>query len=597
MKWTPLLLFVAACAAFGQEEAVETRRFAVGFLVSRPMDRIAPSLGLAQDAIGAQVTQGEEIGGGLVGTEGLIRILQRDVVPESWKVEGMSLEADDLGVLVAVNRRAVLDGVAAWLARARARYARRLAVDAAWVVVPFDAWGRVEPRGLQAASKVLQSARLFAAPGSRVHAQNLVQQAYVRDYDVQISTGAAGLDPIVDVLSTGGRIDLCAWPGPAGERIVFDVRAEFAAFEGMDERTLKLQLAEAPAGPGWEGLVQLPRTTFDRIRGRAVAKPGETVVAASASRADGVLALLLTPTFVDDGVPAAADPPGAFTRLYDVGAITARVQDWAGPRPELVSPTAGGAGPLTGATFTLDEPREGYGLEQLADEVEKLVGKKNLEKTEGAALAVRATAEQQARVEALLSEHFVRESRTVQTEAAIVAFKAGARAEWAKTVTALAPGGSRSPDEAVAALLEEARKGAAVRLAGWMSAGGKPGQRIHLLAGKQRAYVQDFEPQMSTSAGCYDPIIGLLLTGLGMDLRPVPRADGGAVDLQLKLWMLAAGEPAEEKKVSSGGGPIQRPTLSGPIWDMEVACLPGQWTLAALESRGDEEVALFVRVR
>lgn len=597
MKWTPLLLFGAACAAFGQEDAVETRRFAVGFLTSRPMDTSSWSLGLAQDAIGTTVTQGEEIGSGLVGMEGLIEILRREVAPESWTIEGMSMKADDLGVIVAVNRRAALDGVAAWLARARARYARRIAIEAAWVVVPFERWGRGEARELQAVSKVLQSARLFAAPGSRVHAQNLVQQAYVRDFDVQISSGAAGLDPIVDVLYTGGRIDLCAWPGPAGERIVFDVRAEFAAFEGMDERTLKLLLAEAPAAPPWEGLVQLPRTSFDRLRGRASAKPGETVVATSASRADGVLALLLTPSFVDDGVPAIAEPAGVFTRLYDVGAITARVQDWAGPRPELASPVAGGGGPLTGATFTLDEPREGYGLEPLADDVGKLVGAKNVEKTAGGALAVRATAEGQAQVEKLLSEAFAREARTVQTEAAIVAFKAGARAEWAKTVTALAPGGSRAPDEAVAVLLEEARKGAAVRLAGWMSAGGKPGQRIHLVAGKQRAYVQDFEPQMSTTAGCYDPIIGLLLTGLGMDVRPVPRAEGGAMDLRLKVWMLAAGEPAEEKKISSGGGPVQRPTLSGPIWETEVACLPGQWTLAALESRGEEEIALFVRVR
>lgn len=597
MKWTPLLLAATACAAFGRQEAVETRRFAVGFLTSRPMDTGSWSLGLAQDAIGSSVSQGDEAGGGLVGMDGLIEILEREIAPESWKLEGMSMKADDLGVLVAVNRPAVLDGVAAWLARARARYARRLAIDAAWVVVPFERWGRVDPRGLQDVSKVLQAARLFAAPGARVHAQNLVQQAYVSDFDVQIASGASGLDPIVDVLNTGGRIDLCAWPGPAGERIVIDVRAEFAAFEGMDERTLKLLLAEAPAAPPWEGLVQLPRTRFDRLRGRASAKPGETVVAASASRADGVLALLLTPSFVDDGAPAAADPAGPFTRLYDVGAITAKVQDWAGPRPGLVSPGAGGGGPLTGATFTLDEPREGYGLESLSDEVEKIVGDENVEKTASGALAVRATADQQARVEKLLAEAFVREACTVQTEAAIVAFKAGARTEWAKTVTALAPGGSRSPDEAVAALLEEARKGATVRLAGWMSAGGKPGQRIHLVAGKQRAYVQDFEPQMSTTAGCYDPIIGLLLTGLGMDVHPLPRADGGAVDLRLKVWMLTAGELVEEKKVSSGGGPVQRPTLGGPIWETEVVCLPGQWTLAALDSGGEEEVALFVRVR
>ena len=55
-------------------------------------------------------------------------------------------------------------------------------------------------------------------------------------------------------------------------------------------------------------------------------------------------------------------------------------------------------------------------------------------------------------------------------------------------------------------------------------------------------------------------------------------------------------EMTEEKRVSSGGGPVQRPKLSGPSWDVEVVCLPGHWTLAALESRGEEDVALFVKV-
>ena len=69
------------------------------------------------------------------------------------------------------------------------------------------------------------------------------------------------------------------------------------------------------------------------------------------------------------------------------------------------------------------------------------------------------------------------------------------------------------------------------------------------------------------------------------------------MDLRLKLWMIAAGELAEEKKITSGGGPIQRPRITGPIWETEVVCHPGQWTLAGLESRDEEDVALFVRVR
>jgi type II secretory pathway component GspD/PulD (secretin) len=44
-------------------------------------------------------------------------------------------------------------------------------------------------------------------------------------------------------------------------------------------------------------------------------------------------------------------------QIYDVRDLLVKIQDFVGPRVELVSPQAGGAGPLTGATFTLDEPK------------------------------------------------------------------------------------------------------------------------------------------------------------------------------------------------------------------------------------------------
>src|SRR6185295_3368355 len=44
-------------------------------------------------------------------------------------------------------------------------------------------------------------------------------------------------------------------------------------------------------------------------------------------------------------------------QLYDVRDLLVKIQDFAGPRVELVSPQKGGGGPLTGATFTLEEPR------------------------------------------------------------------------------------------------------------------------------------------------------------------------------------------------------------------------------------------------
>jgi type II secretory pathway component GspD/PulD (secretin) len=43
-------------------------------------------------------------------------------------------------------------------------------------------------------------------------------------------------------------------------------------------------------------------------------------------------------------------------QIYDVRDLLAKLQDFAGPRVELVSPSKSGGGPLVGATFTIDEP-------------------------------------------------------------------------------------------------------------------------------------------------------------------------------------------------------------------------------------------------
>src|SRR6185503_11373125 len=54
--------------------------------------------------------------------------------------------------------------------------------------------------------------------------------------------------------------------------------------------------------------------------------------------------------------------------VLDIRDILVKLQDFAGPKVELVSPQKGGGGPLTGATFTLDEPKESsVGEEQVVD--------------------------------------------------------------------------------------------------------------------------------------------------------------------------------------------------------------------------------------
>jgi hypothetical protein len=611
-----VLSLTVACATLGQDDPIETRRIPIRFLTHQPADAFGTLLGLGQDAIGNSLVAEREWG--LLTPEELVDVLKKDVAPASWAAPDVSLEIEGEH-LVAVARRSVLSGISSWLLAARQRHTRNLVLDAALVVVPFERWGRVPPGELLQGALILKTARMTAVSGQRVVAQELTQQSYVRDFDVQISNSASLLSPVVDVLSTGIRIDLRPWLSPDKEAVIFEVRSEAAGFEALEDKTIKLLRLEpaAPSGAAaaaggvgavshtpWEGHLQLPRTTFDQIRGQVAAKIGETVVAAAASRSDGILALLLTPTLDSEKpAPLAAESP---TCLYEVDALATSVQDWRGPRVELLSPERGGTGELTGSQFTLDEPRAGFGLEALKDELRTTLSLAKAPPRESAVesagwrtLVVRGEAPLQASVARRLKEVYQREVRTLTTEAAILGFKPGARAEWAKQVAALRPGGSRATDDELSRLLEAAAKGGEVRLAAFLGIAGRPGQRVHALSGRQQAYVADYSPQVGAASGVYDPIIGILMTGIGLDARPTPRASDGTFDLKIRVWTLSG--TLEDKPLSTDATPVQCPRVTGFIWEPEVVCAPGHWTLAALESRGSgpalEEIALFVRVR
>jgi hypothetical protein len=59
-------------------------------------------------------------------------------------------------------------------------------------------------------------------------------------------------------------------------------------------------------------------------------------------------------------------------------------------------------------------------------------------------------------------------------------------------------------------------------------------QRSHVMFLSQIAYLQDYEPQVSTFAGAYDPIVGILTQGVVLDVRPVVSNDRKYVTLELR---------------------------------------------------------------
>ena len=75
-------------------------------------------------------------------------------------------------------------------------------------------------------------------------------------------------------------------------------------------------------------------------------------------------------------------------QLYDVRDLLVKIQDFAGPKVELVSPQKGGGGPLTGATFTLEEPRSTITEEFITDMVKQNTGDKSWEENPNASMTL-----------------------------------------------------------------------------------------------------------------------------------------------------------------------------------------------------------------
>jgi type II secretory pathway component GspD/PulD (secretin) len=75
-------------------------------------------------------------------------------------------------------------------------------------------------------------------------------------------------------------------------------------------------------------------------------------------------------------------------QLYDVRDLLVKIQDFSGPKVELVSPQKGGGGPLTGATFSLEEPRSTITEEFITDMVKQNTGDKSWDENPNASITL-----------------------------------------------------------------------------------------------------------------------------------------------------------------------------------------------------------------
>jgi type II secretory pathway component GspD/PulD (secretin) len=309
---------------------------------------------------------------------------------------------------------------------------------------------------------------------------------------------------------------------------------------------------------------------------------------------------------------------GNILELHDIRDILVKLQDFGGPRVELVSPSAGGGGPLTGATFTLDEPKESsVGEEQIVDLIKENIapgtweGEQSIEKTPNQQLLVNAPP----RVHRELREFLGKLRSYTGTMVAVTCRFVAAYDDFlddvgvdiinrANVAGVDYPGvggltaGTTSIDEPTGQI---GYGFAAIGVSGtdswdlraqtfhtfqkfdpllgqgidpfqnrlWNQGGlglqyewlGQQGlaialramhknekatlvqapritvfntQRSHVMFLTQLAYIQDYEPQVSTAAAAYDPIIGILTHGVVLDVRPIVSNDRNYVTLELR---------------------------------------------------------------
>jgi hypothetical protein len=637
------LLFLAAASCSlvpHQDDPVETVRYEIDLFAQSVEDHPGDPVGILTEGLGASGAESRRLPNG----EQLAELIRRHIDEESWDKEPVSVAARG-GVLTVTHRRSVQARIARFLDAWRPFAGQLIVLDAEIVAVdPLllskiraagnpDRPGALSPeqhrRLLELAregkaAELVRTMRLTARSGQRVSLQELVKRQYVQDFDVQISAADGTLDPVVGVLATGPSVDVCPFLEPAGG-ITLVARLDAADFESMEERKLRIPKAIFPAAPVeaeagkvpakgaatrqvLEQKIQLPRIQHDRIRMVASVRERETAIAGSLLRQGRERLFLITPAAVaEEEKPALPPPPQGpkAMRIFDISALTRPIQDWAGPSLDLVSPARGGGGPLTGATYTLDEPSVFMGVAEVREEIRSRIAPDSwedkshaLEEAGGALLLVRHKPEVLAEIEKLLGSLIAARLRTVTTEAVVIGFRKGSRAEWEKEIPALAPGGYAVDAAPFDRLLEESARGERVRLVDRSEVTGLPGQRVHTLRSRQEAFVSDYEPQVSTMVSVMDPIVGTFITGFSLDVRPRPVQGKIAVELRAAM---ATGELKDTDAVESTAGALQTPQARILKWTSTASCSKDRWSLVALETVGNgddaEEFAVFVRAR
>ncbi len=648
-----LLLFQEAPA---KDDPFETRVHNVEFLTRPILDDPSVNITLAEDALGA-TTGTEELTPGRLNGEALVALIRNNIAEDTWEHASASIVYEN-GALTVTNRRSVQVKIGEYLDYWRGLLGKKIVIDA--IIVSADpallselrAEGPADRPSVMLADQVnkllaaaregkratlIKSMRTSAHPGQRVHMKDGTAKSYIKDFDAQVGTGVAALDPIPSVVTSGTLVDVRPRLEPFGNAITMELRITRFDVKAMPERTIRIQRelfpasvihseakkekdaptaqgAPAQAVPGgttrFEDLkLQMPKAVNDSIRTTVTVKPGETAVTGATFRNGRIVAYLVRPAVVtleDKPAPEPVFEEQRLVKLYDISPLTRGVQDFAGMRLELTAPGGAGAA-LAGASFTLEDPANQRTSESIINMIRNRIAaeswgnrRNRIEEAAPGTLLVRQRPDVLKEVEKFLSDIITARAQVITTEAAIVGFRKGSRAAWEAKIPAFGLGGYFIPKDQADELLKETHKGGDVRLVEWGEITSYPQQRVHMARLEEEVAVRDLEPMLGVASSLADPVVYVVSSGFVLDVRPhfIRGTEQVGVELRVQRTEHQMGEGV---MVPPGIGPIQLPSETSFGRVSTVACKEGHWTLVAIESRGSgddaEDFALILRAR
>ncbi len=96
-----------------------------------------------------------------------------------------------------------------------------------------------------------------------------------------------------------------------------------------------------------------------------------------------------------------------------------------------------------------------------------------------------------------------------------------------------------------------------VRIAGRASVTCFSGQRVHAGPLKKTAYIRDVDVEVAQRMSISDPVMGFILTGFIMDVRPSAVGPGDSILMDLRISHATCSNP--DAQIESGSGPINTP--------------------------------------